>query len=242
MMQKRDQRMRRLTAAGLLPDRAGQPVKALVHMTLAELRAMDGGSVLQAEWTLAAAVRWAARRAAASVTGSDGGAWLAGPPARAVACDAILVPVVTGDIDIGAPEGLVRLCVQLDRLDRHNQAPPPGEPGPDPQDGHPQDEPGSDPQDHHPSTAPSPDPRDEPGPAAPRGSEAFPLPGGLSREELREALCQAIIGKNHRFSTALTAIGLPAETNPGPLVNQPGYGLLKKLPIRSRHRSTLCAS
>jgi hypothetical protein len=174
--------MRRLTASGLLPDRAGHAVKALVHMTLAELRAMDGGSVLQAEWTAAAAARWAARRAAASVTGSDGGAWLAGPPAQAVACDAILVPVVTGDIDVGALEDLVRLCVQLDRLDHHDhhgQAPCSGnEPGPAPQDG-------------HPGTAP--------GPAAAGGSEASLLLGGLSREalreELRESLRQAIIGK-----------------------------------------------
>src|SRR5580658_6507009 len=129
--------MRRLTASGLLPDRAGHAVKALVHMTLAELRAMDGGSVLQAEWTAAAAARWATRRAAASVTGSDGGAWLAGPPAQAVACDAILVPVVTGDIDIGALEDLVRLCVRLDRLDHHQAPPPGGEPGPAPRDGRP---------------------------------------------------------------------------------------------------------
>ena len=38
--------MRRLIAAGLLPERAGQPVKVWAHVTLAELRAMDDGSVL----------------------------------------------------------------------------------------------------------------------------------------------------------------------------------------------------
>ncbi|MGH3226414.1 MAG: DUF222 domain-containing protein, partial [Streptosporangiaceae bacterium] len=86
--------MKRLLAADLLPDRAGHPVKGLVHMTLAELCAMDGGSALQREWITAAAARWAAYRAAASVTGSDGGAWLEGRAAQAVACDAILVPVV----------------------------------------------------------------------------------------------------------------------------------------------------
>jgi hypothetical protein len=42
-----------------------------------------------------------------------------------LACDAILVPVVTGDIDVGALEDLVRLCVQMDRLDHHDQAAPP---------------------------------------------------------------------------------------------------------------------
>ena len=70
--------MKRLLAADLLPGRAGHPVKGLVHMTLAELCALDGGSALQREWIAAAAARWAAHRAAASVTGSDGGAWLEG--------------------------------------------------------------------------------------------------------------------------------------------------------------------
>ena len=43
--------MRRLTASGLLPERAGQPVKAWVHITLADLRRMDGDSALQDQWT-----------------------------------------------------------------------------------------------------------------------------------------------------------------------------------------------
>ena len=58
--------MRRLVASGLLPDRAGQPVKVWAHVSLAELRALDDGSVLQTEWIGEMAVRWAARRAAAS--------------------------------------------------------------------------------------------------------------------------------------------------------------------------------
>ncbi|MGH3193301.1 MAG: DUF222 domain-containing protein, partial [Streptosporangiaceae bacterium] len=124
--------MKRLLAADLLPDRAGHPVKALVHMTLAELIAMDGGSALQREWIAAAAARWAAHRAAASVTGSDGGAWLEGRAAQAVACDAILVPVVTGDIDPAALEDLVRLCAELHRLDHHDAAPNAPAPGPRP--------------------------------------------------------------------------------------------------------------
>ncbi len=118
--------MKRLLAADLLPDRAGQPVKALVHMTLAELCALDGGSALQREWVTAAAARWAAARAAASVTGSDGGAWLEGRAARALACDAMLVPVVTGDIDPAALDDLVRLCVELHRLDYRDSAPAAG--------------------------------------------------------------------------------------------------------------------
>ena len=62
--------------------------------------------------------RWAARRAAASETGSDGGAWLDGDAAGAAACDASMTPVVTGDIDPGVLEELVRLCAHLDRLRR----------------------------------------------------------------------------------------------------------------------------
>ena len=41
--------MRRLVASDLLPERAGQPVKAMVHVSLAELRAMDD-SELEAQW------------------------------------------------------------------------------------------------------------------------------------------------------------------------------------------------
>ena len=43
--------MQRLVTAGLLPERAGQPVKALVHMSLADLMVLDGSSALQEEWT-----------------------------------------------------------------------------------------------------------------------------------------------------------------------------------------------
>ena len=115
--------MTRLVAAGLLPERAGQPVKAMVHVSLPELRALDGGSVLQGEWITAVRARWAAHRAAASVGGSDGGAWLDGPAARAMTCDASVIPVVTGEVDVTALDELVRLCVLLDRLDHRRPAP-----------------------------------------------------------------------------------------------------------------------
>jgi hypothetical protein len=36
MTQKHSGRMRRLVAAGLLPERAGQPVKAWAHISLAD--------------------------------------------------------------------------------------------------------------------------------------------------------------------------------------------------------------
>jgi Domain of unknown function (DUF222) len=109
--------MRRLAASGLLPERAGQPVKAWVHVSLAELRALDEGSVLQGEWITAVRARWAAYRAAASMADGDGAAWLNGDAARAVTCDAMITPVVTGEVDPGALNDLVRLCAELHRLD-----------------------------------------------------------------------------------------------------------------------------
>ncbi len=113
-----EEAMRRLAASDLLPDRAGQAVKAWVHISLADLMVLDGSSALQEEWTARVRAQWAAHRAASSQGGGDGGAWLDGDAARAVACDAAVAPVVTGDVNVGALDDLVRLCVQLDRL-RH---------------------------------------------------------------------------------------------------------------------------
>ena len=124
-----EEAMRRLVTAGLLPERAGQPVKVWAHISLAELLALDDGSVLAGEWIAEMAARWAASRAAASDgEGSDGAAWLGGQAARAVACDAILAPVVTGDVDPAALDHLVRLCVELDRLE-HSTGPAAAGPG-----------------------------------------------------------------------------------------------------------------
>ena len=106
--------MRRLLAAGLLPERAGQPVKAWVHISLADLLLLDADSALQEQWTAQIRERWAARRAFASETGSEGGAWLDGDAAEAIACDAAMAPIVTGDVNVDALQDLVRLCVELD--------------------------------------------------------------------------------------------------------------------------------
>ncbi len=113
-----EEAMRRLAASGMLPERAGQPVKAWVHVSLADLMVLDGSSALQEEWTARVRAAWAAHRAAASEGGGDGGAWLDGAAARAIACDAAMAPLVTGDVNVEALEDLVRLCVQLEEL-RH---------------------------------------------------------------------------------------------------------------------------
>ena len=115
--------MRRLSAAGLLPERAGQPVKAWAHISLADLMLLDGDSALQQEWTVQVRARWAARRAAASEAGANDGAWLDGDAAAAIACDAAMAPVVTGDVNVDALEDLVRLCVELDRLRQGGDSP-----------------------------------------------------------------------------------------------------------------------
>ena len=126
--------MRRLLASDLLPQRAGQPVKALVHIYFAELRERDQDGVLQDKWIAEYRARWAAHRAAASVSTGDGGAWLEGDAAREVACDAMIIPVVTGDIDPGAVEDLIALCVQYHELRTQSAPADPGstEPAPAP--------------------------------------------------------------------------------------------------------------
>jgi hypothetical protein len=156
--------MRRLVAAGLLPDRAGQPVKLWGHVSLAELRALDDGSVLAEQWIGEMTVRWAARRAAASQTGSDGAAWLDGRSAGAVACDAAIIPVVTGQVDPAALDDLVGLCLQFAGHGPHCGSPP----------------------------HPDPDPAWEPGPPEDRAGPRPPAPQAL--EMLRHAIIAKAAG------------------------------------------------
>jgi hypothetical protein len=132
-MQKPDWCMRRLLAAGLLPERAGQPVKALVHVSLADLMLLNGSSALMDEWIAGVRAQWAAARAAASESGSDGGAWLDRDGARSFTCDASVTPVVTGEVNPAALEDLIRLCAELDkrrRAEDHNNGDA-GDPAPD---------------------------------------------------------------------------------------------------------------
>jgi hypothetical protein len=124
--------MRRLLASNLLPQRAGQPVKALVHVSFADLCQLDADSGIQDTWIAEYRARWAAHRAANSVSAGDGGAWLDGAAARQVACDAMIIPVVTGDIDPAAVEDLIGLCVRYHQL--RTQAAPADDDAPGPAD------------------------------------------------------------------------------------------------------------
>jgi Domain of unknown function (DUF222) len=167
--------MRRLVASGLLPERAGQPVKLWGHISLAELRALDDGSVLQEQWIGEMTIRWAARRAAASQTGSDGAAWLTGKAAGAVACDATIIPVVTGQVDDAALDDLVSLCLQFTGHGPHCGSPP------------------------HPDPATQPDPTAaQPAPTAAQPGAAVPADPAGPRPptpQALEMLRHAIIGK-----------------------------------------------
>jgi hypothetical protein len=78
---------RRLIGAGCLPDRAGQPAQIQLHMTLDQLRGLDGAAGAEAAW---------AARGPAAAPGSD--------------CDASIVPVVSGHVD---PAVLDRLAAAL---------------------------------------------------------------------------------------------------------------------------------
>ena len=199
--------MRRLVAAGLLPERAGQPVKLWGHVSLAELRALDDGSVLAQEWIGEMAVRWAVHRAAASQSGSDGAAWLDGKAAAAAACDATIIPVVTGQIDPAALDDLVNLCLQFTGHGHHCGPAParnlPGDPDPaqnhsgdpDPAQNAPRD---LDPAGNMPGDAdPAQDPPGDPKPAGnlSGGCDARPNGPRPPTAQAQEMLRNAIIGK-----------------------------------------------
>jgi hypothetical protein len=167
--------MRRLVAAGLLPERAGQPIRVTAYIHLKDLTDLDIGSVLQKRWTKDVRAQWAAARAAAATGGSDGAAWLEGDAATGFACGASMTPVVFGTVNPGVLEDLVRFCVELAGHGPGRCTPVPGaapcgdEPAPASPD--------------HAGSAPA-------GPGEPIPAPQ-PLPPGLSRESLE----QGIIGK-----------------------------------------------
>jgi hypothetical protein len=81
----------RLIRAGMVPGRAGQPTQVLVHMTLGQLRGLPGASAAEGAWAAARACQ---------------PGWVTGPDAEAAACDATMVPVVTGHVDEAALDTL----------------------------------------------------------------------------------------------------------------------------------------
>src|SRR5580692_2595781 len=105
--------MRRLVAAGLLPERAGQPIRVTGHIHLKDLTDLDLGSKLQEKWTENVRAQWAAARAAAATGGADGGVWLEDEAAEAFACEAHVTPVVFGTVNPAVIEDMIRYCLDL---------------------------------------------------------------------------------------------------------------------------------
>ena len=110
--------MTRLVAAGLVPQRAGQPVKVWAHTTLADLMLLEGSEELRDEWTRQSRIRWAGYRSRSAETRGDDGAWLDGDAAAAIGCDALVAPVVWGQVNPSVFADLVRLCADLDKIYR----------------------------------------------------------------------------------------------------------------------------
>jgi hypothetical protein len=101
-MQLGYKRCQRLIDSGMLPGHDSQPVQLTVHVDLAELNGPPGASELEAGFSTA-------RAAAAGLPGS---VHLTGPDAGAAACDAALVPVVSGHIDWAILDQLTSLVLQ----------------------------------------------------------------------------------------------------------------------------------
>ncbi len=93
----------RLIRAGMIPGRDGQAPQVQVHVDLATLRDLPGGSAAEASWT-------SAKSAAAGVPGA---VRLTGPDAEAASCGAAIVPVITGHLDWTALDTLTGLRTDL---------------------------------------------------------------------------------------------------------------------------------
>src|SRR5207253_142005 len=120
-----------------LPDQ--DPDRDFADRGLKLATTFGGAGVIHGDLTpecaeLVSRVLGAGHRAGGSETGASDGAWLDGDAAGAIACDAAMAPVVTGDVNVDALQDLVRLCVDLDRLRRdggRDAAGGPDGPGPD---------------------------------------------------------------------------------------------------------------
>jgi Domain of unknown function (DUF222)/HNH endonuclease len=114
--------MTRLVAAGLIPQRAGQPVKVWGHTTLADMMLLEGSEKLRDEWIRQARARWAGYRSRSAEADGDDGAWLDEDAAAAIGCDAMVAPVVWGQVNPSVFADLVRLSAELDKVYRRGQA------------------------------------------------------------------------------------------------------------------------
>ena len=98
-----DEALSRLIKSGLLPQSAGTDTLAQVIIPFPELRAWPGASPAEEQWM-------------AGTAGQSG--WLTGIGAEAAACDATIVPVVTGSVDWQAVDDMTQVWIGAHGLDR----------------------------------------------------------------------------------------------------------------------------
>jgi hypothetical protein len=85
-----------LIRAKMVPGRAGAGTQATIHIPISQLRQMPGGSGLEDAWIRGR-------------PGEDG--YLAGKDAETAACDAMIVPVVTGRADLTVVDKMIELAL-----------------------------------------------------------------------------------------------------------------------------------
>jgi hypothetical protein len=85
-----------LIRAKMVPDRAGSGTQAIIHIPISQLRDLPGASQLEDAW-----IR--------GQLGGDG--YLLGRDAEAAACDALIVPVVTGRADLTLVDKMIALAL-----------------------------------------------------------------------------------------------------------------------------------
>jgi hypothetical protein len=117
-----EEAMTRLLAARLVPQSKGAPTTAIAHIHFGDLVAMDKDSVLLERWETEIIAQWRAEQAGASTQPGDGGCWLTGDEARRIACDAMIVPVVTTILDPGKLGDLIAACRAYHEAARTAQA------------------------------------------------------------------------------------------------------------------------
>jgi Domain of unknown function (DUF222) len=156
----------RLIGAGMVPGRDGQPLHIYAHMDLARLATATAGAA-------AAGSRAESRWSLARTVAGPGAWWPTGPDADAAACDATVIPVITGHVDWSLADHLISLAV-LPWAVAHTPATTPPSPAPV---GDPERPPGP-----PPGNAPAvPVPARAPAPSAPgRPAPPDPAPPGSS--------------------------------------------------------------
>jgi hypothetical protein len=85
-----------LIRAKMVPGRKGADTRVEVHIPIAQLRQMPGGSAIEDAW-----IR--------SRLGEPG--YLAGQDAEAAACDALIIPVITGRADLTVVDKMIALAL-----------------------------------------------------------------------------------------------------------------------------------